>query len=143
MDNPTGTTPVQTPGADQPGNPQAPSTPQVPETLEEAIAIIAKVTTERDEAQDSALKANRAVEFGRKFEKFEDFQKTIVDGIASVQSDIKDVRKENEDLKAIISGKVAITPNTTTTPAAPTVTPIVTDEESRVKTMFGLPLSKP
>ena len=111
-------------------------------TLEEVLEENKVLARERDEAVESALKANRAVEAGRKFEKFEDFQNSVLGEIDSLKKNQESKDKEIEDLKKIISNKSAITPNTSSAPASPEEVKKTTEEELRVKSMFGLPVTK-
>ncbi len=140
-----GQTPVQTQTEVQPTG-TTPTTPPIngAETVEQLQNRLAIAERERNEAAASLLAANRAVEAGRKFEKFEEFQSDVMGKLAELpelKSKVTNLERENNDLKTILSGKAAVTPSTTSVPA-PIVPPAVaTAETERINQMFGTKLT--
>ncbi len=122
-DTPPGTAPLETEG-------------ESAEVLKAKLVIAEK---ERDDAKAGELRANRAVEAGKKFEKFEDFQNATLGDIGTLKSDIANIKKENEELKTIISQKAAVTPNYNTVPQTPEEIQKASDEEKRTRSILGLP----
>ena len=128
MDNqtPSGETPVTTPVV------------PVVETVEELKAKLVIAEQEKKAAEDAALLANRNIEIGRKFEKFEDFKTEVLGGIKDLGDKLTAKEKEIEDLKSIISNKSAYTPNVSSTPNTPPApTEVVTAELEKINSIFG------
>lgn len=141
IENPFGTTPVQTAGDGQTGG-TTPAAPQATETVEELRVKLADAERKRADAEQSALSANRAVEAGRKFEKFEGFA-TDVETKLNYLKEQGDLNKQTiEDLKSIISQKAAVTPNFSSSPSTPAPVVNTSEEELRTRNMFGLPITQ-
>ncbi len=129
---PSGTPPLTTEGA------QVPAT----ETAEVLKARLVIAEQERDTFKAEALRANRAVEAGKKFEKFEEFQThvmTQLDTLSKAQPDFTPLKKEIEDLKTIITNQGSITPNYGSVPSTPEEIQKTTEEENRTRQILGLP----
>lgn len=139
MDNPTGTAPLTTDGNGSQGIP-ASVPPQGTETVEELRARLVQAERERDEARQAELRANRAVEAGKKFEKFEDFQKVVFTKIEGLETSQAAKDKEIEDLKSILAQRSSVTPNYSATPSTVTPPSQPTEEVNRLNSMFGTKL---
>lgn len=127
MENPPiGTTPLET----------------AVENVEVLKAKLLLAESERDTAKAEALRANRAVEAGKKFEKFEEFQSAVLGDITSLKTELGSKTQEIEDLKKIISTNAAVTPNYSTVPQTPEEIKKASDAENGVRNMFGLPVKK-
>lgn len=121
-----------------PLNSTPPAVVEKPETVEELQAKLVIAQQEKEKAEAATLLANRNIELGRKFEKFEDFKVEVLGGIKDLNDKLTAKQKEIEDLKGIISNNNAVTPNISSapnTPPAPTVTPAA--DVAQINNIFG------